>query len=334
MHARSIFGIVLSTFLIAVVSDGMEADRLKGALPDNVIEDHEIIYLNSVKGWTEKDRHRFYHTPQGTRIIPYYWFLNLDQIDSTADKVKLFRDEGNLKRYRFIPDHTNHPDNPDGIPVGFARNYNPLDRETYLGFSCAACHTSQINYTNKDSNKRYTIYIDGGSSMADHLTFTKEMYGSLNDTLGKNDKFIRFAKAVLKDQYNEDTQMEFQDTVKDFLDQYVARPNTAAKQKGINELFSIQWGFSRNDALGRGGNTFLMKLNPANVERVEAPVSIPYVWAASKYDYVQWNGSIHQPMGRNIGQAIGLNADVKLELKEGEKQDDLFKSSIDVNNIY
>ena len=63
-------------------------------------------------------------------------------------------------------------------------------------------------------------------------------------------------------------------------------------------IFPTDWGHGRIDALGRGGNTVLAALHSKNVEQANAPVSIPKIWDAWKYDWVQWNGSLSQPTGR------------------------------------
>ena len=43
-----------------------------------------------------------------------------------------------------------------------------------------------------------------------------------------------------------------------------------------------------------------------------APVHFPRIWNASWFEWVQYNGSIEQPMTRNAGEALGVRAAVNL----------------------
>ncbi len=38
-------------------------------------------------------------------------------------------------------------------------------------------------------------------------------------------------------------------------------------------------------------------------------MSIPKIWSAWKYDWVQWNASVENPLARNVAQALALGAD-------------------------
>ena len=40
----------------------------------------------------------------------------------------------------------------------------------------------------------------------------------------------------------------------------------------------------------------------------DAPVSYPYLWNIWKFDWVQYNGSVAQPLARNVGEALGVGA--------------------------
>ncbi len=95
----------------------------------------KVVYLD--QGWSSSDSTRFYFTPQGSQIIPYDWFLALEQAETTAP----FRDATNMQRLRYLPQKPG-PMNPDGLPVGFTAD-GGSDR-TWLGLTCAACHTAEI----------------------------------------------------------------------------------------------------------------------------------------------------------------------------------------------
>jgi hypothetical protein len=123
--------------------------------------------------FSPEQRQWFYHTPQGTELVPYQWFLALEQ-----PKIKIFgtvprfRETDYLARFGFLPDATG-PQNPDGLPVGFAKD-TVVDPDTgqtvdVVGFTCAACHTGQLEYNGKG------IRIEGGSATADLLSFQTEL---------------------------------------------------------------------------------------------------------------------------------------------------------------
>ncbi|MEO1576944.1 MAG: cytochrome c, partial [Pseudomonadota bacterium] len=75
----------------------------------------------------------------------------------------------------------------------------------------------------------------------------------------------------------------------------------------------------RTDALGRIANTvFGDHMIPANYHVADAPVSYPYVWNIWKFDWVQYNGSVSQPLARNIGESLGVGAVIDLVNAEGK----------------
>src|SRR6266852_3438352 len=83
-------------------------------LPESV-KVYDLVQLN--KQWTPQERQWFYHTSQGSQLMPYTWFINLEQ----PDNEKLFIDPDHLTRFRVIPD-VNPENNPDRLPVGFAKD--------------------------------------------------------------------------------------------------------------------------------------------------------------------------------------------------------------------
>ena len=99
----------------------------------------KVVYLE--QNWSPEESLRFYFTEQGSQIIPYDWFLALEQVD----QAKPFRDNQNILKYRYLPQN---PDkmNPDGLPVGFVLGKG-LSR-SWLGMTCAACHTNEIRLGN------------------------------------------------------------------------------------------------------------------------------------------------------------------------------------------
>ena len=72
----------------------------------------EVVYLD--QGWSKEVREGYYHISQGTTLMPYDIFLNLE----AAGSQELFRSDANSERYGLTPDPVDPKWNPDGLPVG------------------------------------------------------------------------------------------------------------------------------------------------------------------------------------------------------------------------
>lgn len=209
----------------------------------------QTTYLD--QGWSAQDSLWFYNATQGSNLLPYDFFLELEQ----ADQSSLFRDSDNMNAYRYLA-QTATFSNPDGLPVGMAKD--TYKGQEYMGFTCAACHTSQINF------KGTGIRIDGGPSAADFENFLLDMEKALAQTQKSEDKKQRFIDAVLaRDNY--DTEGE---VLKD-LDKYtrrIASYNLINRpSRGSRPL--THYGFSRLDAFGRIFNRVLE--NVISAEQIE-----------------------------------------------------------------
>lgn len=265
------------------------------------------------QGWTEDMRQTYYHAPQGTKLLPYAWFLALEQ----ATNSQPFLADDHVRRFGLIPDH-NTLKNPDQLPVGFAKTFDPIIQQTWMGLACAACHTGEISYQGQ------RVRIDGGPAMLDAFMLPQAIGQAVGATLTNPQKFDRFAKAVLGENDSSTTRQQLAQQVK----AYVQKLQTIKQIDEDHKIYPIQWGFGRLDALGRGGNLVLTKLDSRNLRPADAPVSFPAIWDAWTFDWVQWNGAIMQPMGRNLGEAIGVNASLTVE--PGEDQ---FATSVNVQEL-
>lgn len=103
-----------------------------------------MTYLN--QAWSPDDREWYYHFSQGSAVLSYDIFLNLE----VADGQELFRSEANSRRYGLIPEPPNGI-NPDGLPIGISKTTIATPVEgwlagDYAGLTCAACHETQLNY--------------------------------------------------------------------------------------------------------------------------------------------------------------------------------------------
>src|SRR5438067_123 len=96
------------------------------------------IYLD--QGWSADDRLAYYYLPQGSELMPYAWFLALEE--SWAEK--LFRNDAHIASLRYSPMPASKA-NPDGLPVGFTKGRGK-DGTEWFGLTCAACHTSELTY--------------------------------------------------------------------------------------------------------------------------------------------------------------------------------------------
>lgn len=276
----------------------------------------QVQYLN--QGFDEETRQVFYHAPQGTRLLPYSWFLALEQ----ATYSEKFLEDDNLRRLGIIPDH-NLRKNPDQLPVGFAKTIDITDQEAWVGLTCAACHTSEMTYNN------HRIRIDGGPSLFDAMAFAADIGNALGSIVGEHadeGKLTRFSKLVLNEQWSQASQEQLQAKVLSNLKEML-EPQRVAKEKEMS-LYPTAWGSGRLDALGRGGNTVLLQLDRSNLRPANAAVSFPAVWNTWRLDRVQWNGAVLQPMGRNLLQALGLNANLIFD--SNDKQ---FRTSTSVKDL-
>lgn len=280
----------------------------------------KVLYAND--GWTDRDRTIYYYTPQGTELhgLRYSWFVNLNMPFSD----ERLADRDRMQRFGFLHD----PDKPDGVnvadlPIGFTHHEDPEGGSAYLDISCAACHTGELHY------RGTAIRIDGGQAMhavasTELGQFAPSLVLALANTYLNPFEFDRFAKRVLGVQYPEG-KPELREGVRDTLGKFIREA-----WHGRN-LYPTADGYGRIDALGHIANAvFGDELDPRNYRTANAPVSYPHVWDIWKFDWVQWNGSVAQPMGRNIGEALGVKATVELVGSEGQALPDdlMFESSV------
>src|SRR5882672_6716271 len=251
------------------------------------------------QGWTAEDRQAFYTTSQGSRMMPYLWYKALRRLD--VDET--FGGD-QLARYGYLANE-NPTSNPEGLPVGFV-----IDGDTSTGFfgmTCAACHTAQVEYKQKDGPTQQ-LRIDGAPATADFQAFLMDLTAATRETLSNADRFDKFAHAVLGNRYSaaraKDLKTDFAAWVKqwgNFMDK---------------SLPASPWGPGRLDAFGMIFNRVAAKdLGiDANFKFADAPVSYPFLWNASRQDRTQWNGGVPNglflnALGRNSGEVLGVFAE-------------------------
>ena len=300
----------------------------------------EYVWLD--QGWGDGQnaamRQRYYYTAQGTSMpqgasdgaVRYSWFVNLE-LPLSHER---FASPDNMRRLRFLVDPEPSPANPEQLPIGFTRHFDPHVGEYVLDITCAACHTGEIQHT--ANGKTRAIRIDGGPAMhaftdTQRGNFIPSLAASLLGTVVNPWKFDRFARKVLGDQYPEG-----KPRLKKALRATLAAMAGSGQNDPARKLYTIREGFGRTDALGRIGNTaFGDHLSAANYQPGIAPVSYPYVWNIWKFDWVQYNGSVAQPLARNVGEALGVGAIAPLlsVMRTPLPPESRFRSSVDINGL-
>ena len=272
----------------------------------------EISYLE--QNWSRYDSLWFYNTTQGSDLIPYSIFLNLEQPGST----ELFRSERNMQKLRFLTQKPSF-DNPDGLPIGFVKDsYQGKD---YMGFTCAACHTNQINY------KGVGVRIDGAPALSDIESLLINLTASVEATLADSDKLARLTEHVLAEGDTESEQA-FKRELEEILVERQRYDRRNAPVHPNNGNINVPYGYGRLDAFGRIYNrifSHLVKPEVDNYNPANAPVSYPFLWDSPYSDFVQWNGvgdnypgkrlGFLGPLNRNVGEVLGVFAIFDLKEK-------------------
>ena len=194
-----------------------------------------------------------------------------------------------------------------------------------VGLTCAACHTGQIEY-----NKR-GIRIDGGPAMIDTGAFQRQIGLALLLTHASGPRFSRFAGRVLGTAETPNT-AEARALLHERLGTAITAGKAEADLARREELYAVAEGFGRLDALGRGGNFVFGTLlgDKRNFAVADGPVSYPALWDAPWFEWVQYNGAIRQPMGRNVAEAMGVRSVVKLT----GPPEDLYRATVRIQNIH
>lgn len=284
------------------------------------------------QNWSSETRRRFHHISQGTSTfpVPFEWIMALEQPEPSVwgmlwpgTQPQFFEPE-HMRRFGFIEAPVDQ-DNPHGLPVGFA--LTPLQnlkgvrgQSTALGLTCAACHTGHFTYEDTE------YVVDGGPATANLDALTDVLGAALGQTALSgalplpNRRFNRFARRVLGDTYSATTRNALLADLEAVL--------ASAKP----DQFKVLEGHGRLDALNRIGNqVFSDNIDrPQNYVPISAPVNFPHIWTAMWFDWVQYDGSIMQPLVRNAGEALGVHANVNMTAPVGQGR---FSSAVAVENL-
>jgi mono/diheme cytochrome c family protein len=272
------------------------------------------------QNWDHETRMEWWYTSQGSRLLPYDWFLALERPDSK----ELVSSKENLEQYRFVAWPADPKWNPDGLPVGFVADKD-AEGHRHLGFTCAACHTGIAAYKGKE------YLVEGAPAHHDFDRFTAEIATSMQKTLIDDDKFSRFSKRIL----GANAKPADISALKEML----TRESTKHEQRVKNNYIPHLNGYARLDAFGSIFNEVVVTAinEPSNVKPADAPVSYPMLWDTPQHDRVQWNGSAVNPgIGayvRNTGEVVGVYGDLIIEKNATANPPVNFKHHINIKNL-
>ncbi|MEZ4697659.1 MAG: cytochrome c [Rhodothermales bacterium] len=328
-----------------------------------VLPEYEPVDVRfSEQNWTADERQWYYHETQGGAfelIIPFDWLIAFEQ-----PRIPLFlfgevgrlMDEDYISRFGFLPNprRSYNPENVDidwatlpgrptvlldtinnpyELPVGFARDRDyrwPTytdEPQDVVGFTCAACHTAQLNY--EKDGVRYGVRVDGGPALTNLTKFELAAGIAAGLTLKIPSRFNRFADRVLPSGYSDEDRAQ----LKEKLSALVDEGQQLKKSVDKGGYYDVMDGFGRIDALDRIGNfVFAEENNGVNWFDGDAPVNYPPLWDTPWFDWVQYNGAIKRPMVRNAGEAMGVFA--RAYMTGAENDDQLFRSTVRLDNLH
>jgi len=295
--------------------------------------------VNAPQGWTQVDRGVYYYTPQGSKIIPYEWFIYLEEADSDL----LFRNNQHFLEMGFL---TSEPSrlNPYGLPLGFTKEN--IDKEDWLGLNCSMCHAQDFVIEKEKNNgtgtRDITYRVEGASGFADFYRLFKEMRGAIHATLTNDDKFDRFSEQVLE----KNNKGEIKKLTEKMDEALVKLDLFLIAAKGPTE-----WGPGRIDAFSMAANYIVAHNNPdesvreENLREAIAPVDYPHLWGAPTLSRVEWPGNLANfltidtfndpasllgPFSRNVLQAVAAFADFEIPKNNNKIA---YPNSINVLNL-
>jgi len=286
------------------------------AISDQAIAKDDVVILK--QGWSEQDRLEYYYTSQGTAMLSYELFLNLEN----ATNTELFRSDRTSESYGLIPQAADPKFNPDGLPIGMTKAVVPDGRwkGEWAGITCAACHTSQLQY------KGARVRIDGGAgSSFNFLAFLRGLGDALSATMTEPEKFERLAAKMSQSDAN--SKAVLRQRLAEAADQFQYVSNVTA-------LTPFDVGPGRADCPGLVHNLVASSAMgiPENWAAILAPAKIPFLWDTPQSSWVEWNGVANNPLGRSTSEATGVF--IKLDLSSKSTSEGLFDSTLDLKGQF
>jgi hypothetical protein len=277
-------------------------------------EDH-VIYLN--QGWSPEVREAYYHLSQGSTVMPYDVFLNLE----AAGSQDLFRSDANSERYGLTPDPVNPRTNPDGLQIGLSKTTTQEGpwKGDDVGLTCAACHNTELFYQGK------RIRIDGGvGNHFDIEGYLSALDDAMQATLTDSAKFDRLAARLAASSA---------DAKSELRKRFEAAAGRVHAYRTRVLVTPYPWGPSRMDAIGLIVNrvTSMAPDIPENWSTPLAPTKPPFLWNAPQGTWTQWRGVQQDPIERNLIETMGVYMHMNLTAKS--PKEGLYDSNARLKNL-
>ena len=258
------------------------------------------VYLN--QAWSQDDREWYYNFSQGSNVVSYDIFLNLE----VADGQQLFRSDANSERYGLIPQPANPRTNPDALPIGISKTviskpaWKGAPTGEFAGVTCALCHNSELRYQGK------RIRIDGGNNNAlDLQAYIQALDAATQATLKDSAKFDRLASRLNATSADAKAQLRAR---------FEAQASKTHEYSTRSAATPSPGGPARLDAFTMITNRVIANLPgiPENTSTPSAPVKPPFLWNAPQALWTQWAASVQDPIVRNLGETVGVYMDINL----------------------
>ena len=275
----------------------------------------KVIFLD--QGWTPEIRESYYHISQGTTVLPYDIFLNLE----AAGSQELFRSDANSERYGLTPDPADPQWNPDGLPIGLGKTVTtegPWKGED-VGINCATCHNTELFYQGK------RVRIDGG--VGNHFDLEAYIFAlddAMQETLKDSAKFDRLAARM---------GVSSADAKGDLRKRFETNADRIHSFRTTVLLTPYPWGPSRMDAIGMIVDrvTSVAPDIPQNWFAPLAPTKPPFLWNSPQGTWTQWRGVQQDPIDRNLTETMGVFMSMNLTARSPEEG--LFQSNARLKNL-
>jgi mono/diheme cytochrome c family protein len=268
------------------------------------------------QGWSKDEVEFFYHASEGTLLAPLDFVLQLPHPKETDAK---FVDR--LEKYGFIKGASG-PLNPHQLPVGLAEDRRPIrfgDR-SYLGLTCAACHTRELTYrkTNGDGEgTNYRISVYAGPSLIDLPRFIQDLYDGFEAIIEDDDLAQKFAEDLGDKEVSAEDVKALRAEIAEFIAPVrlwrgmIKKAKLPAVDFGPGNLNALSQGNLHEAGLAawlKGQGVELPNLTPTPPPRFEGTVNYPPLWFGAQDDWAQWFVKIHHTGARNWIQAVASSA--------------------------
>jgi len=293
--------------------------RSSSGEPASQSSDDGVTYLE--QAWTQADREWYYQMSQGSTVISYDIFLNLE----VAGGQELFRSDANSDRYGLITQAASPSFNPDGLPIGLSKTvitaakWRGEETGEYVGLNCAACHEGQLTYKGKH------VRIDGGvGNTFDLMGYVQALDDALQATLADTAKFDRLAARL---------GASSPDAKGKLRERFESQAATVREYRTRNLVTPIIWGPSRIDAIALIVNrlTTTLTRTPENWSTPLAPTKPPFLWNSPQGWWTQWRAVQQDPIQRNLTETMGVFMSIDLHSKS--PAEGLFESNAAISDL-